>query len=342
MIGTLKFGRLLAILAVALVSGHARAADVDEATRASVRDVGYQGLRAYKAGRYAEALEKLDRAYSVLKLPTLGLWSARAMAKVGKWVEAAERYLAATRLEPGSGEKEVQKEARKAAKVERSELLPKIPKLTVSVEPKPSEEASVTIDGAEIPLALLGEPRYVNPGKHQVVATDQGERAEQEVTLEPGGSDSVVLHLNIPEAAGTASPGARKGSKSSGAGPKDTGVSSDQGLGGYQRTAAWGVLGLGAAGLAVGVTTGLMASSKKSSLESSDQCVDRVCGPDQYDSVDSYNSLRTMSTVGFIVGGVAAAGGMVLLLTAPESEPTKEAGITPLIGPLSAGLRGRF
>jgi len=35
-------------------------------------------------------------------------------------------------------------------------------------------------------------------------------------------------------------------------------------------------------------------------------------------------------------------GAMVLLLTAAESQPTEEAGITPWIGPLSAGLRVRY
>ena len=33
---------------------------------------------------------------------------------------------------------------------------------------------------------------------------------------------------------------------------------------------------------------------------------------------------------------------MELLLTAPESQPTEEAGITSFLGPLSVGLRGRY
>ena len=70
-------------------------------------------------------------------------------------------------------------------------------------------------------------------------------------------------------------------------------------------------------------------------------CVSGHCYTDQASAVDSYNSLRTVSTIGFAVGGIAGATGLVLLLTAPkqaESEPTVQAGV----GIGSAWVGGHF
>ena len=54
--------------------------------------------------RYDAASEKLERAYSVLRVPSIALWSARALEKGGKLVEASERYLEATRLDATVGD----------------------------------------------------------------------------------------------------------------------------------------------------------------------------------------------------------------------------------------------
>ena len=79
-----------------------------------------------------------------------------------------------------------------------------------------------------------------------------------------------------------------------------------------QRTLGWVGLGVGGAGLVFGGVTGLVVLSKKSALED-DGCVDARCYSDQADDVDSYNSMRTLSTVGFAVGGLGVAAGAALL-----------------------------
>jgi uncharacterized protein HemY len=56
--------------------------------------VARDGLEAYDAGRYDEAIDKLSRAYEVAKLPTLAVHTARALAKAGRLVEASEVTLA--------------------------------------------------------------------------------------------------------------------------------------------------------------------------------------------------------------------------------------------------------
>ena len=72
--------------------------------------LGYEGVAAYQKGDYVSARDKLERAYRVVRAPSLGLWSARALEKSGKLVEASERYLEVTRLEVKAGEAAVQQE----------------------------------------------------------------------------------------------------------------------------------------------------------------------------------------------------------------------------------------
>ena len=64
--------------------------------------------------------------------------------------------------------------------------------------------------------------------------------------------------------------------------------------------------------------------------------------------VDSYHLLGTLSTVGFVVGGVGAAAGVVLLLVQPKHESVPQAAstaglqVTPVVGLGTVGAVGRF
>ena len=77
--------------------------------------------------------------------------------------------------------------------------------------------------------------------------------------------------------------------------------------------------GIGVAGLAVGAVTGLIAIGKNS--DSKQACPnDGACASrDAVDAADSARQFGTISTIAFIAGGVGAALGTVLVLTAPSS-----------------------
>jgi pentatricopeptide repeat protein len=89
--------------------------------------LGYEGVEAFQANDFEAAEDKLRRAFAVVKVPTLGLWLARALAKNGRWVEAAEVYREVSRLEPTEGKVEAQREAQRAAAGELETLAGKIP-----------------------------------------------------------------------------------------------------------------------------------------------------------------------------------------------------------------------
>ena len=72
--------------------------------------------------------------------------------------------------------------------------------------------------------------------------------------------------------------------------------------------------------------------------------------------MDSYKTMGTISTIGFIVAGVGGAAGVFLLLTAPKEaasaggsryatvpvKPKAGLSVTPYFGGTSAGVAGRF
>jgi predicted deacylase len=117
-----------------LSTGAASAQAVDDATRGAARTLGYDGVKAYQSGDYPVANEKLDKAYRVLKVPSLGLWSARALVKVGRLVEASERYAEVSRLPTSGGDETVQKQAQVDARAELEALAPRVPSLNMRFE----------------------------------------------------------------------------------------------------------------------------------------------------------------------------------------------------------------
>jgi hypothetical protein len=102
-------------------------------------------------------------------------------------------------------------------------------------------------------------------------------------------------------------------------------------------------LGVGAAGLVVGGMTGGLALGKHSDI--SKQCPGGSCpsnaGSALRGNVDALHTLATASDAAFGVGGVLAAAGLVLVLTAPKANRTSGA-IRPVVGLGFVGAEGTF
>ncbi len=106
-------------------------------------------------------------------------------------------------------------------------------------------------------------------------------------------------------------------------------------------TLAWAAFGVGGAGFVLGVTAGLVAGGKHSTLAGECDNGAGTCAPQYAGNLDSFHTWRTVSTVGYVVGALGAAGGAVLWLTAPKAQSTAITGHVWL-GPASAGVEGRF
>lgn len=132
------FGVVLAWSAVAMPSFAG-----DDAARATARRMATAGVEAYQRDDYATAVDKLARAYQVLPVPSIGLWLARALAKQGLLVEAAERYLEVSRLPTTTGDTAVQASAQNEAVTELQALTPRIPSVVVHVEGAKANEVQL-------------------------------------------------------------------------------------------------------------------------------------------------------------------------------------------------------
>ncbi len=320
----------------------------DQANLSTARTIAMQGLSDYDAGRYEEARDKLARAYAVVKLPTLGRDCARALVKLGRYVEAAELYLEVTRLQIKGGDKAGQEQAKEEAAAERAALLPKIPQLVIILKGVSAEEASVEVDGVQVPSALLGVGRLVNPGSHQIKGTARDQTREEKIEIAEGVSQRVTLSFDAPAPTVEGSPTSagllvapKDPSSTSGGQPDALPDKGGQRDGSLERTLGWVSLGVGGGALVLGSVTGIMALSQRDELDQGG-CSDGHCYADQSDDVDGYNTLRTLSTVGFVAGGVLAATGGVLLLTSPSKPATGASRVTPWVGLGSAGMSGRF
>lgn len=162
-----------------LLSAQVLAQPADSSTRTEARTLGLSGVEAYQAGRYDAASEKLEKAYAIMNVPSIGLWSARALAKRGLLVEAANRYFEVASLQVPQGDAAVQRLAQVDAQAELDQLRLQIPRLVIRVSGVDPSEIALSIDGQPVPTSALGKPRLVNPGSHRVearAATTQSRR----------------------------------------------------------------------------------------------------------------------------------------------------------------------
>lgn len=307
---------------------------VGSAERSAARQLAQQGVEAYQAEDYEKALDRLERAYQTLPTPALALWCARALEKLGRWVEAAELYLQATRIPiDRQGDTRVQEDARQEAATARERLIKRIPTLVVEVDGG-GEDLVVKVGNQEVGSALIGADLPTDPGTVRITAQSGGQMLEREVQLSEGQREVVTLRFDSssPKTATSPAPAA-----ATSATPEDQKSSG----GGWRRPAGWIAIGLGAVALGVGAGFGLDAIAKRDA--SAADCDDSdVCGPDGTDLRNAGLTSAAVSTATFTAGGVLAAGGIVLLLTAPKQSPHTALHLVPTFGGAGLSWRGQF
>ena len=296
----------------------------------STEEPGAAGVAAYNAADFARALELLDADYQRAPLPTVGLWSARTLAKLGRLLEAEKRYAEVAQIEdaavrpafaafrpepPTAVELDAEKEAIEDAAEEGRALALRIPAVRIRVERPPAGELSVSLNGEALPLAELEMPRRLDPGNYRVEARVGDMSLVRALVLTEAEQPLVVL--TFP--------------------PERLLNAQDDDPGAAQRTVGWVGVGVGIGGIALGAVLAGIAGGQLADLD----CPDDVCSADQTDEVDAYNNLRVASGVSMIVGGLLTATGIALIGTAPHGSESS-AWLTPAVGPAGIGLRGTF
>lgn len=185
------------------------AAAQSAADKATARTLAREGIKLFKAKKYQEALDKLQRAQALYDAPIHLIYIARCQVELGLLIDGAETYrlLLRTRLQadaPGAFKRAVAD-----AEPELKKLEPRIPKLRIDVEPSNVEGLELQIDGVGVPAAVVGIDRPANPGTRVVTASAPGYKAARaEIELKEGGQQQVKLVLEKdPDAVVTPAPG---------------------------------------------------------------------------------------------------------------------------------------
>jgi hypothetical protein len=320
------------LLALSLVSTRATAQTVDDATRASAREIGTAGVEAFQAGDYEAASEKLEKAYRVLKAPTLGLWSARALVKQRRLVQAAERYLEVTRLTPSSGDMKVQKQALADAEEELAELRPTIPAVVIELVGASPAEVVITVDGASMPSDLVGENRRIDPGIHRVEATRGRQKLTEEFSVKEGETKTLKLRFTQGDATAPGTPEPIPADRS----PSPTDPGAGRGSGALP-VVGLVAAGVGVAAIGVGSFFGLRAKSLDDDSNADGRCTNG-CDKTGTRLRNDAGSAADLATVFFITGGVLAAGGLTLYFVGDASESSTAAHLSPALDRTGAGL----
>jgi hypothetical protein len=184
---------------------------IDEAARASARKLTEEGIKLFNAGDFSGAAIKLDEAFGKVPQPSSGVWSARAFARLGKLVEASERYLQVTKLPKPVEETAADHHARGEAERERAALMPRVPLLHIQVQGAKRDDVSVTIDGEPVARVFIADEAVfngkkagwftswkslpVNPGGHKLLGQWQKEATVQPVSVKEGQKQEVVLRF---------------------------------------------------------------------------------------------------------------------------------------------------
>lgn len=306
------------------------------ADRATARTLAQEGYNALKGKDYATAADRFSRALALVHAPTLLRDLARAQLGLGKLVDAHESYSQIIRegVAPDAPASWIQAVA--DAKAEIASIPPRLPWVTVTVAGPSSPE--VTIDGQPIAAASIGVKRPIDPGRHEIRALGAGfYTAKKFVTLQEGQSINVAFELE--EAPPDAPP--KVAEERSGK------VIVTFAEPAWRKPVMIGAYAVGGAGLALGAVTGILALRKHGQL--STDCTRDICGPPQKPALDNFHTLAQLSTIGFVVAGVGAATGTVLLFMRPQPQEEDEATAgnvepswSPYVGLASVGVGGTF
>jgi hypothetical protein len=188
----------------------------------------------------------------------------------------------------------------------------------------------------------VGADRPTDPGAHVVEATARGYlKASENVSLLEGAEATVTITLKADP---NAKPDQAASANVAGQGvPPPPPVAPPSSLG-PSRLPAVVALAVGGVGLAVGGIFGGLALGEHGSLDAACNA-SKVCPTSSQGTLDTLRTTSTVSTIGFIAGGVGVAAGVFLwFVPITHAAPKGEQGfvLEPYVAPTGAGLAGRF
>lgn len=270
-----------------------------------------QGLALMEQSKFAEACPKFEGSNKAAWAPGTTINLADCYEKVGRLASAWAKFL---ECEPHFRKRNPPDERADIAKQRAEALYPRLSRVNIEV-PAESKLAGLVIkrDGEPVDETQWGTGLPVDPGKHVIEVSAPGKKAWQwEADVGAGGA-TVAVKIPVLENAPVEVVG--------------PGPAPDGGMPTQKKIAigvgAAGVVGLALGGVFGGLTLGKVGDADKSCTKGGDGSF--ACDAAGVKARDDAKGMATISTVGLVAGGVLAAGGIVLWLTAPSgSAPTTD------------------
>ena len=319
-----------------LVTGRANAQTTGEQQAEKLFN---EAIALVSAGKYEAACPKFEESQRLD--PALGTQFdlADCYEHTGRKGSARRLFIEVADAAKAAGKTEREKSSR-----DRANALEAIaPRLTVVVPASASgDHLEVSVDGAALPAAKWSRAQPIDAGPHTVTASAPGKKPfASKIALQDGKS----VEVKIPELESepvVAPPPANAANGANGAAGAD-----DQAreAGNGQRRTGLIVGGIGVVGLLVGGGAGLYSVIEHG--QAKDLCADHSQCPDP-DGRSKWNAATdagTVSTIGFVVGGMGVVAGALLYFTATKAAPANAASapaprwwLTPSVGMGTAGL----
>ncbi|HZF50150.1 MAG TPA: hypothetical protein VE093_15935 [Polyangiaceae bacterium] len=288
----------LAVAAILLTSGFARAEEPDLKAQKAAGDLYTQASHEMVTGDYAIACPRLEAARKILPQHVrTGMTLAQCYDEAGK---PASAWAELQRVKPLA---EAQGKADKVAEIEKkvADLEGRVSRLTIEVPAAIGALPGLVIsrNGTPVAAAQWGKAEPVDPGTFEIGATALGKEPwSTRVDLKENGKGvvvSVAPPWPLPARVVERPP-----------------VEASKGAPPWMRTAGFVGMGVGAAGIGVGAVLGGMAISRNNASSDGHCDAQDRCDQAGFDLRTEARGLGNGSTAAFVVGGTLLAAGAVL------------------------------
>ena len=329
-----RLSSLAVLVALGLSAGVARAQPT-----AAAESLFQRGHELFEAKRFAEACPLFAESYRLDPVSGALLALASCHDVEGKLASAWSEYLevAARAAREGRADRAA------AAKERAAALEPRLARLALSAGPELGATPGVLVrrDGVVV-TAGFGVAVPVDPGEHSVEVTAPGRAPfSARVSLREGETRLVAVPALAPLASEPRAPTPERPAPERPTPERPAEPSETSPL----RTVGFIAALAGVATAGVGGYFGVRAISKNSESTDSGNCRGNVCNAAGKVIREDALAAGNVSTVLFVVGGVLAGGGLVLVLTSGAPRSGKpSAALAPAWSPDGAGasLRGSF
>ena len=263
----------------------ARAQPASAPNAAAADKLFQEGQSLFGQGKTAEACAKFEESNRLDPAPGTLNNLAVCHEKQGKTATAWREWTALGDLARAAHKTEREKDAQRHA----TDLEKKLSRVQLATPPG-VHVATITLDGAVLDPASLSGPFPVDPGSHTFEAIADGGRKAQSAVTVPSDGSSVTVRFDtlVPPKPAPALPVVRRPPPLT---PSNT-----------NRTVAWVLVGVGAAGIVTGGVFGLLANGAKNDTPNDDAF-----------------TYAYVADAAFGVGLAAAAAGAVFFLLPAQS-----------------------